>query len=126
MSTPPTPIDGTDVTGILKDGLVASILGAMAMGARLLLSTEPVTLGWVVRRVSAAAITAALVGYGIQDYIGSSSLRMAVVGACGYSAPEILDYVLKYIRARGDKELGALTKKPNAKAKRTIKAKRGK
>ena len=74
-----SPIDPESVPKELKDGVVASILGGLAMTARLLLSTEPVTLGWVVRRVLAAAITAALVGYGIQDHISSPGLRMAVV-----------------------------------------------
>ena len=117
MSTPPTLPDGADVQTIVKDGLVASILGGLAMGARLLLSTEPVTLGWVVRRVSAAAITAALVGYAITDHISSPGLRMGVVGAAGYAAPEALDYLLKYVKARGEKEVGAITK-PRGKAKR--------
>jgi hypothetical protein len=95
------------------------------MTARLLLSTEPVSLGWVVRRVLAAAITAALVGYGIQDHIQSPGLRMAVVGAAGYAAPECLDYLMRYIKARGEKEVGAVTAKlkPHGKGKAS-KAKR--
>ena len=106
----------------VKDGLVASVLGGLAMTARLLLSTEPVTLGWVVRRVIAAAITAAMVGYGIQDHINTPGLRMAVVGASGYAAPECLDYLMRYIKARGDKELGAI--KPHAKQSGKAKGKR--
>ena len=97
------------------------------MTARLLLSTEPVSVGWVVRRVLAAAITAALVGYGIQDHIESPGLKMAVVGAAGYAAPECLDYLMRYIKARGDKEVAAVSgkpKKPHAKSK--AKGKRGK
>lgn len=97
------------------------------MVARLLLSTEPVSFGWVVRRVLAAAITAALVGYGIQDHIQSPGLRMAVVGASGYAAPECLDYVLKYVKARGEKEIAAVSgkpRKPNAKSKAKGKRKR--
>lgn len=90
------------------------------MTARLLLSTEPVSFGWVVRRVMAAAITAALVGYGIQEHISSPGLRMAVVGAAGYAAPECLDYLMRYIKARGEKEVAAVTAKtakPHGKAK---------
>lgn len=120
--TPP-PIDTDNAQSIVKDGLVASILGGLAMTARLLMSTEPVTVGWVVRRISAAAITAALVGYGIQEHIQSPGLKMAVVGAAGYAAPEVMDYVLKYIRARGETEVAKVTKKPNGK-KRTAKPKR--
>jgi hypothetical protein len=117
--SPPPPIDPESLPKELKDGIVASVLGGLAMTARLLLSTEPVSLGWVVRRVLAAAITAALVGYGIQDHIQSPGLRMAVVGAAGYAAPECLDYLMKYIKARGEKEVAAVVGKPktNGKAK---------
>jgi hypothetical protein len=125
VSPPPPPIDPESLPKELKDGIVASVLGGLAMTARLLLSTEPVSLGWVVRRVLAAAITAALVGYGIQDHIQSPGLRMAVVGAAGYAAPECLDYLMRYIKARGEKEVGAVTAKlkPHGKGKAS-KAKR--
>lgn len=123
MSPPPAPVDAEATQSIVKDGLVASILGGLAMTARLLLSTEPVSPGWVLRRITAAAITAALVGYGIQDHIASPGLRMAAVGAAGYAAPEVMDYVLKYIKVRGEAEVAKVTKKPNGKKKP---AKRGK
>jgi len=116
-----SPIDPETIPKELKDGVVASVLGGLAMTARLLLSTEPVSFGWVVRRVLAAAITAAMVGYGIQEHISSPGLRMAVVGAAGYAAPECLDYLMRYIKARGEKEVAAVVTakaaKPNGKAK---------
>jgi hypothetical protein len=115
--SPPPPIDNDSTQSLVKDGLVASILGGLAATARLLLSTEPVSIGWVIRRVSAAAITACLVGYGLQDHIQSPGLRMAVVGACGYSCPELLDYLTKYVKARGEAEVAKVTKKPNGKKK---------
>jgi hypothetical protein len=126
MSPPPPPIDPESLPKELKDGIVASVLGGLAMTARLLLSTEPVSLGWVVRRVLAAAITAALVGYGIQEHIQSPGLRMAVVGAAGYAAPECLDYLMKYIKARGEKEVAAVVgkPKPHGKGKAVTKRKR--
>jgi hypothetical protein len=126
MSPPPPPIDPESLPKELKDGIVASVLGGLAMTARLLLSTEPVSLGWVVRRVLAAAITAALVGYGIQDHIQSPGLKMAVVGAAGYAAPECLDYLMKYIKARGEKEVAAVDgkPKPHGKGKAVTKRKR--
>lgn len=123
-----SPIDPETIPKELKDGVVASVLGGLAMTARLLLSTEPVSFGWVVRRVLAAAITAALVGYGIQEHISSPGLRMAVVGAAGYAAPECLDYLMRYIKARGEKEVAAVAGKPKsngkAKAKPASKRKR--
>ena len=120
MTQPPLDSEGTQ--GLLnnqtvKDGVVSGVLGALAMISRLLLSTEPVSLMWVVRRIFAASITACFVGYGIQDHIQSIPLRMAVVGACGYAAPEVTDYLLRYIKARGEKEVGKLTSKANGKAK---------
>jgi len=115
--SPPPPIDNEATQSLVKDGLVASILGGLAMTARLLLSTEPVSAGWVLRRISAAAITAALVGYAITDHISSPGLRMGVVGAAGYAAPEVMDYVLKYLKARGEAEVAKVTKKPNDKKK---------
>jgi hypothetical protein len=124
MSPPPPPIDPESFPKELKDGVIASILGGLAMTARLLLSTEPVSLGWVVRRVLAAAITAALVGYAITDHIQSPGLKMGVVGAAGYAAPECLDYLMRYIKARGEKEVTKVTGKPNGKSKAPGKAKR--
>ena len=124
--SPPPPIDPESLPKELKDGVVASVLGGLAMTARLLLSTEPVSLGWVVRRVMAAAITAALVGYGIQDHIQSPGLKMGVVGAAGYAAPECLDYLMRYIKARGEKEVAAVVgkPKPHGKGKAVTKRKR--
>jgi len=124
MSPPTPPIDHDQTQAIVKDGLVASILGGLAMTARLLLSTEPVSPGWVFRRITAAAITAALVGYGIQDHIQSPGLRMGAIGAAGYAAPEVLDYLLKYIKARGEAEVTKVTKKLSSNGKGTKPAKR--
>jgi len=94
-----------DLNGLVKDGVIASILGGLAMTARLLMSEEPVTVGWVIRRLFAASITAVMIGYGIKDHIQSESLRLCVIGGCGYCAPEICDYLIKYVKARGDNEL---------------------
>jgi len=85
------------------------------MTARLLMSEEPVTIGWVLRRLAAASITAVLVGYGVKDYISSESLRLGVIGGCGYCAPEITDYLIKYVKARGQKEVNNVKLKPSGK-----------
>jgi hypothetical protein len=121
--SPPPPIDPESFPKELKDGVIASILGGLAMTARLLLSQEPVSVGWVIRRVLAAAITAALVGYAIADHIESPGLKMGVVGASGYAAPECLDYLMRYIKNKGDAEVGT-AKKPHGKSKAPGKAKR--
>jgi hypothetical protein len=115
MSPPPPSSNPDDYQQVVKDGVVASALGSAAMVARLLLSTEPVSAGWVIRRIFAAAITAVFVGWGVAEHIQSIPLRFAAVGAAGYAAPEVLDYVLRYVKARGDKDLPPA--KPNAKKK---------
>jgi hypothetical protein len=48
---------------------------------------------------------------------------MGVIGAAGYAAPEVMDYVLKYLKARGDAEVAKITKKPNGKKKPTKRTK---
>lgn len=95
-----------DIPPEAKSGLVAAIIGGLAMTARLLLSTTPVSPGWVARRVLAASITAAIAGYALNDYITSPGLRMGAIGAIGYSAPETLDWVLAWMKARANKEIG--------------------
>mgnify|MGYP006289003785 CR=1 FL=1 len=113
-----TPFNPEEMPHEVKDGIIASILGGLAMTARLLLSTEPVTPGWVVRRVLAAAITAALVGYAIQDHIQSPGLKMGAIGASGYAAPECLDYLLKWLKAKGEAEVAKVTKGTKSNGKR--------
>jgi hypothetical protein len=108
--TPPPPIDGDSTQSIIKDGLIASILGSLAMTARLLLSNEPVTWGWAIRRVSAASIVAVFVNYASKDYITNNSLQIAAVGATAYAAPECLEFLLRWIKARGESEVAKVTK----------------
>jgi hypothetical protein len=123
MSPPPPPIDPESIPKELKDGVVASTIGALSMAARLLLSTEKQTWGWAARRVMAASIAAVLANYALTDYITSSSLRTAAVGGLAYASPEALDALLRWVKARAEREVEKVSKpaksKPNAKAKRT-------
>jgi hypothetical protein len=75
-------------------------LGAAAMLARILMSQEPVTFGYIVRRMAAAGITSVLVGFAVQDYIHSEGLRFAAIGMCGYCAPELCDAGLRFVKAK--------------------------
>lgn len=114
------PISPEEVPQVVKDGLVAAVLGSLAMAGRLLLSETPVSAGWVIRRIFAAAITALFVGFYAQENIASVPLRYAVVGAGGYAAPECLDALLRFIKKRAEVEVGKAAekvgiKKPNAK-----------
>ena len=120
-----SPINPEELPTEVKDGVVAAVLGGMAMCARLLLSTTPVSPGWVIRRVLAAGITSCVAGYAIAEHIQSPGLRMGAIGAIGYCAPEALDYLLKAFKARAEKEVGEIAgKKTNGKAKASGKGKR--
>jgi len=116
-----SPIDPESIPKELKDGVIASTIGAMSMAARLLLSEEKHSWGWVARRVMAASITAAIAGYALTEYISSPGLRMGAIGALAYSSPEALDALLRWVKARAEREVEKVSKpaKPNAKAKRT-------
>jgi len=128
VSPPPTPPTGeiNEALGIpteVKDGIIASILGGLAMTARMLLSTEPVSFGFVVRRFFAASITAMLVGLGTKDHFSSTGLWLAISGGSGYCAPEVADYFLRWVKAKGEAKVreaqGNQTrgkKKPKAKS----------
>jgi len=75
------------------------------MTARMLLSTEPVSFGFVARRFFAASITAAFVGLGTKDHFSSTGLWLAVSGGAGYAAPEVTDYLIRWVKAKGESEL---------------------
>lgn len=123
MTTPPdssagqASTDMANMTPYVKDGVIASILGGMAMTARILLSTEPVTFGFVLRRFLAAGITAAIVGLATKDHFQSTGLWLATVGGAGYAAPEVADYFLRYVKAKGEQKLKEV-KGGKAKAKK--------
>ena len=106
MSPPPVPpLDASGIPPEVKDGVIASVLGGLAMTARILMSAEPVSFGFVVRRFFAASITAMLVGLGTKDHFSSVGLWLAVSGGSGYAAPEVTDYLLRYVRAKGEAKL---------------------
>jgi hypothetical protein len=114
------PFNPEDIPKEAREGFVAGIIGALAMTARLLLSQDKQTWGWAARRVAAASITAVLTNYAAQDYITSSSLRTAAVGALSYASPEALDALLRWVKARAEREVEKVAKpsKQNGKTPR--------
>lgn len=127
VSPPPTAPSNEigDAIGIpteVKDGIIASILGGLAMTARMLLSTDPVSFGFVVRRFFAASITAMLVGLGTKEHFSSTGLWLAVSGGSGYCAPEVADYFLRWVKAKGEAKVKeAEGKQPRGKKKKPAK-----
>lgn len=120
MST--SPIDPESIPPQLKDGVVAATIGAFSMASRLMLSDEKHTWGWVARRVMVASGVACLSGYVLVEYIQSPGLRMGAIGALSYASPEVLDALLRAVKARANREAdriaGSPKSKPNGKAPR--------
>lgn len=110
-------MDPNEIPVEFKDGVTAAILGGLGMVARLLLSTTPVSPGWVVRRVLAAGIASAIAGYALTDVIHSPGLRMSCVGMIGYCSPEGLDFLILWFKKRAEKEVGKAGGKKHGKTK---------
>lgn len=87
-----------DYEQIAKDGFIFSVLGSIAMLSRIILSQEKHSVGYIVRRMTAAGIVSAFVGLSLQDVIESPPLRYAAVGLAGAAAPEIVDVALFWVR----------------------------
>jgi len=120
---PPIEVTSSNFSPELKDGLLAGILGGFAMSARMLLSTEPVSWGFVVRRFLAASITAAFVGLATKDYFHSVGLWLACSGGSGYAAPEVTDYLIRWVKAKGEQEISKVRGKTKTNAKQKSKTK---
>lgn len=103
---------------IWADVLKAAPLGAAAFLARGLLSQERLSWGALTRSAAAAAVVSVIVGLGIRDHIASESLRFAIVGLSGFSAPELVDAAIRWTKAKAEAKV--------AEAESELKKRRGK
>ena len=97
-----SPTDPSGGPSILVDASTYGGLGALAILARWLIS--PNKPGWfrLICGMGAASITAVFLGFAADATIESVKLRWAVVGALSYATPEVLGYVVSYVRNKGD------------------------
>jgi len=117
---PPSPSNPEDYQAIVKDSLIASVLGGGGMVARMLLSTEPLTFGWIVRRLIAASIIGVFAGFALQEHVSSLVMRFACIGLAGAAANEIMEGAIKWVNGKINKEVQNVTKgNSNGKTKRT-------
>lgn len=121
-AAPLEPGDGTTVAAFDWQGALTSVmLGGAAMLARLL-TMKRASWGFIIRSVVSAGVAAYFVGEATQDHFGESQqgLWMASIGLAGYASPELLTYLLRVVKAKGEgmarKEEAKL--KPNGKTKR--------
>lgn len=119
---------GFDITtnDSLKQGVIAGSLGASAMIARQLLSTDRPSWGTIVRSCLAASITAYFVNFASREHVTSESLRVCCCGIAGFASPEILNYLLAYIKAKGQTQVAKAQSDLNAARKASSKKSKGK
>ena len=98
-------------------GFTAAIIGMAGMVAKILLSTDPnMTWGKAVRHTLAAGIVAWLVNEGLREVQMVEGLKTACLGISGATATHIVDFVIEWVKARGQSELAKI-KKPTSRGK---------
>lgn len=96
MTPPITPPE--EVSRLFEDGFKSALIGAAAMVARILLSHEKQSFGYVARRMSVACIVGFFSSMFVAEYVSSVKLQFCCVGVLSYAAPEVCDFVLVAVR----------------------------
>jgi hypothetical protein len=101
MSAAPTSgLESVTSDEAVRQGIIASILGMAAMIARLLMSTDKASLGYIARSSVAAGLTAYFVNQASKSYVEQENLRVFICGVAGFASPEILSYGLAWLKAK--------------------------
>ena len=103
---------GNDVIMALKNGgFTATLIGAAGMVAKILLSEERVPWPKALCHIGGAGIVAFMVGQVLETTSMAPGLRMAALGVSGAAATQIIDFVLKWVKAKGEAEVAKVTVK---------------
>jgi len=94
------PLLNSNTPAILDLFLGASI-GVVSFMVRVLTSTEQHTAGYVIRRTAIAGMTSLLVGLAVGSYFSNVGMSYAASGMAGYASPELIEALLKKIKASG-------------------------
>ena len=101
---------GSDVIAALKNGgFTATLIGAAGMVAKILLSEERVPWPKALCHIGGAGIVAFLVGQVLESTTMAPGLRMAALGVSGAAATQIIDFVLKWVKAKGEAEVAKVS-----------------
>lgn len=113
MRPPDDPTQGASLIEQLKaGGFTAVLIGMAGMVARILLSNDQtMTWGKAARHVLAAGIVAWLVSQGLQEVAMAEGLKTACLGIAGATATHIVDFVIEWVKAKGQSEVAKLTPK---------------
>jgi len=90
-------------------------IGAAAMLSRIILSEEKVHWVLIIKKMFAASVCAVVSGLALTDYIQSYSLRMAAVGCLSFASPEVISFIVKWVKTKGDTEIAKVKTKKKAK-----------
>ena len=85
---------------LLADGAKSAALGAGAMTARILMSSEKQSFGYVARRMGVACIFGFFSSMFVAEYVSSIKLQFCCVAALSYAAPEVCDFTLNIVREK--------------------------
>jgi len=112
-AAPASGLEAVTSDEAVRQGIVATCLGMAAMIARLLMSTEKESIGFIIRSSITAGLTAYFVNFVAKDYGLGEGLRVGVCGVAGFASPEILNSGLAFIKAK----MAAKVKEAEAKVK---------
>lgn len=120
MSPPPTSTEThAEVASnapFLRDIILTTSLGMLAMMARLALAQERNTWFRNVCLTFASGTTAGMVGLATKDIFSSQYFWLATVGFAGWVAPEGWKYAMRWFKAKAGKEVDkAVKERRNAK-----------
>lgn len=97
---------------VAKGGeLLTFLIGAAGMAARILLSEEKHTWPKAACLIAGAGIVGWLVGMALSSTGMAHGLQMAAVGMAGSAATQIIDFSLRWLRAKGQAEVAKVKKK---------------
>ena len=99
-AAPASGLESVTSDEAIRQGIIASILGMAAMIARLLMSTDKASLGYIARSSVAAGLTAYFVNQASKSYVEQENMRVAICGVAGFASPEILSYGLAWLKAK--------------------------
>jgi hypothetical protein len=99
-AAPASGLESVTSDEAIRQGIIASILGMAAMIARLLMSTDKASLGYIARSSVAAGLTAYFVNQASKSYVEQENLRVFICGVAGFASPEILSYGLAWLKAK--------------------------
>lgn len=113
MRPPDEATQGATLIEQLKaGGFTAVLIGMSGMVAKILLSNdESMSWGKAARHVAAAGIVAWLVNQGLKEVNMASGLKDACLGVAGATAVHIVDFVIAWVKAKGQSEVAKLTPK---------------